>query len=255
MDLLLEKLFENKSLSEISTMLINLNKVQLNRKEHIKKYYKLRKLHSEIINSMENYIMDGKYNISEHYDTIYNDIDKEIPELNLDLDFNDIDDRNILNDLFMYKNHSKLISITEIYLQKNKFRNEEKIKMLNSMKKSYVGLFKVIATDRNNGYIIYEDVFTKKKFKVIDIAMSSTLKVDEKRMIYVYNRIITFDDISFGTGIHCMMTSEHKSLNEFIKKHKYKNCSDFSRCLLLYDLSKRENDLIVEYNNQYGYRR
>ena len=85
--------------------------------------------------------------------------------------------------------------------------------------------------------------------------MSSTLKVDEKRMIYVYNRIITFDDISFGTGIHCMMTSEHKSLNEFIKKHKYKNCSDFSRCLLLYDLSKRENDLIVEYNNQYGYRR
>ena len=64
MDLLLEKLFENKSPSEISTMLINLNKVQLNRKEHIKKYYKLRKLHSEIINSMENYIMDGKYNIS-----------------------------------------------------------------------------------------------------------------------------------------------------------------------------------------------
>ena len=32
MDLLLEKLFENKSPSEISTMLINLNKVQLNRK-------------------------------------------------------------------------------------------------------------------------------------------------------------------------------------------------------------------------------
>ena len=147
------------------------------------------------------------------------------------------------------------MSITEIYLQKNKFRNEEKIKMLNSMKNSYVGLFKVIDTDRNDGYITYEDVFTKKKFKVIDIAMSSTLKVDKKRMIYVYNRIITFDDISFGTGIHCMMTSEHKLLKEFIKKHKYKNCSDFSRCLLLYDLSKKDNDLTVGYNNQYGYRR
>lgn len=75
--------------------------------------------------------------------------------------------------------------------------------------------------------------------------MSSTLKVDKKRMIYVYNRIITFDDISFGTGIHCMMTS----------KYKYKKCSEFSRCLLLYDLFKKENDLIVGYNNQYGYRR
>ena len=121
----------------------------------------------------------------------------------------------------MYKNHPKLTSITEIYLQKNKFRNAEKVKMLNSMKNSYVGLFKVIDVDMNNGYITYEDVFTNRKFKVIDIAMSSTLKIDKKRMIYFYNRIITFDDISFGTGIHCMMTSEHKLLQEFIKKHNY----------------------------------
>ena len=248
-------MFENKSPNEISTMLINLNKLQLNSKKHIKKYNKLRKLHSEIIDSMENYIIDGKYNISDNYNSIYIDADKEIPKLDFDLDSNDVDDRTILNDLFMYKNHSKLMSITELYLQKNKFRNEEKIKMLNSMKNSYVGLFKVIDTDRNDGYITYEDVFTKKKFKVIDIAMSSTLKVDKKRIIYVYNRIITFDDISFGTGIHCMMTSEHKLLKEFIKKHMYKNCSDFSRCLLLYDLSKKDNDLTVGYNNQYGYKR
>ncbi len=122
----------------------------------------------------------------------------------------------------MYKNHPKLTSITEIYLQKNKFRNAEKVKMLNSMKNSYVVLF-----------------------KVIDIAMSSTLKIDKKRMIYFYNRIITFDDISFGTGIHCMMTSEHKLLQEFIKKHNYKKISVFSRCLLLYNLSKKDNNIIV----------
>lgn len=251
MDELLEKILENKSQSEISSMLINFNKLQLNRKKHIKKYNKLRKLHSEIIDSMEKYIMDGKYNISDYYNYIYNDIDKEISELDINLDLNDDDDRTILNELFMYKNHPKLMSITEIYLQKNKFRNEEKLKMLNSMKNSYVGLFKVIDADRNDGYITYEDVFTKKKFKVIDIAMSSTLKVDKKRMIYFYNRIITFDDISFGTGIHCMMTSDHKLLKEFIRNHKYRNCSDFSRCLLLYDLSKKDNGLTVGYNNKY----
>lgn len=251
MDELLEKILENKSQSEISSMLINLNKLQLNRKKHIKKYNKLRKLHSEIIDSMEKYIMDGKYNISDYYNYIYNDIDKEISELDIDLYSDDDDDRTILNELFMYKNHPKLMSITEIYLQKNKFRNEEKLKMLNSMKNSYVGLFKVIDADRNDGYITYEDVFTKKKFKVIDIAMSSTLKVDKKRMIYFYNRIITFDDISFGTGIHCMMTSDHKLLKEFIRNHKYRNCSDFSRCLLLYDLSKKDNGLTVGYNNKY----
>ena len=226
MDELLEKILENKSQSEISSMLINFNKLQLNRKKHIKKYNKLRKLHSEIIDSMEKYIMDGKYNIRDYYNYIYNDIDKEISELDINLDLNDDDDRTILNELFMYKNHPKLMSITEIYLQKNKFRNEEKLKMLNSMKNSYVGFFKVIDADRNDGYITYEDVFTKKKFKVIDIAMSSTLKVDKKRMIYFYNRIITFDDISFGTGIHCMMTSDHKLLKEFIRNHKYRKCSN-----------------------------
>lgn len=34
--------------------------------------------------------------------------------------------------------------------------------MLNSMKNSYAGLFKVVDADRNDGYITYEDVFTKK---------------------------------------------------------------------------------------------
>lgn len=90
-------------------MLINLNRFQLNSKKHIKKYNKRRKLHGEIIDGMENYIIDGKYNVSDYYNSIYNDIDKEILELDFDLDSNDVDDRTILNDLFMYKNHSKLM--------------------------------------------------------------------------------------------------------------------------------------------------
>ena len=98
MELLLEKMFENKSPSEISTTLINLNKYRLNSKEHIRKYNRLRKLYSEIIDSMENHIIDGKYNINDNYNSIYNDIDKEITELDLDLDSNDVDDRTILND-------------------------------------------------------------------------------------------------------------------------------------------------------------
>ena len=61
MRLLLEKIFENKSLSEISTMLVNLNKFRLNSKEHIRKYNRLRKLHSEIIDSMENYNRNVRY--------------------------------------------------------------------------------------------------------------------------------------------------------------------------------------------------
>lgn len=88
--------------------------------------------------------------------------------------------------------------------------NEEKVKMLNSMKNSYVGLFKIIKTDSDNGYVTYQDVFTNKKYKIIDIAMSSTLTIDKNNTIYMYNRIITYDNISFATGIHCMMDSSNK---------------------------------------------
>ncbi len=121
----------------------------------------------------------------------------------------------------------------EIYLDNNKLRNEEKVKMLKCIKDSYVGLFKVIDVDRLDGYVTYEDVFTKKRFKVVDIALRSTYNLKNDKDIYLYNRIITYDDISFGSGIHCIMTSDNKELLYFIKRHNYKKFSDFSRCIML----------------------
>lgn len=254
MEEVFKKIFEGKSDEELSSFLVNLNKFWLNRKDHIKKYNRLRKLHSEVVDSMVDYIVSDKYSIADSFNSIVSYIKEEIPNVKFDLDSDNPDDCTIINELFMYRCHPKLTSVTEIYLKKNKFRNADKVKMLNSMNNSYVGLFKVIDVFFDDGYVIYEDVFTKKRFKVIDIAMSSTLKIDKKRMVYVYNRIITFDDISFGTGIHCMMTSDNKFLKDFIKKHDYRKISDFSRCILLYDLSKKEKDLTVCYNNKFGNR-
>lgn len=235
-------------------MLINLNRRQLNRKSHIKKYNKIRKLHSEIANNMIEYFEDGKYDFDKYFDQILPELQKETNNLEFRLEMGDTDDNSILGELMMYKNHKDIPSITEIYIEKKKFRNEEKVKMLNSMKNSYVGLFKIIKTDSDNGYVTYQDVFTNKKYKIIDIAMSSTLTIDKNNMIYMYNRIITYDNISFATGIYCMMDSSNKELKKFIKEHNYNKCSDFSRCLLLYILSKKENRLTVGYNNHYGYR-
>ena len=81
--------------------------------------------------------------------------------------------------------------------------------------------------------------------------MSSTTIIDKSNPIYMYNRVITYEDISFATGIHCMMMDNHKGLKEFINKHKYKQCSDFSRCLLVYNLSKQNNKLKVKYHSNY----
>ena len=236
---------------EMSNVLINLNKYIISSKKHIKEYYKLRKLHSEILDNMEDYIMSGKYNINKELQVAKENIDKEAGNIRVNLNHNNDNDMAVFTELFIYKNYPTLVSVTEVYLQKHKFRKEEKIKMLNSMMNSYASLFKIIDIDIKNGYVIYEDVFTKQKFKIIDIAMSSTLKIDSKNPTYIYNRIITCGDISFGTGLPCIMTYKFKPLQKFIEKYKNKNISGFVKCLMLYDLSKKDNSVMINCNSNY----
>ena len=253
MDQILESMLSNYSPEFRREFIVNANRMKLNKKAHIKKYNKLRILHSEIIDSMEYYIKHNQYEDDEFLKDVFDEIRKKHEEISLDYD--DLDDKTILNELLIYKNHPNLPTITEKYIEKGKFKKNEKIKMLVSMKNSYVGLFKIIETDFEDGYVTYEDVFTKKQFKIIDISMSSTVKIDKNRMVYYYNRVITYDDISFGTGIHCIMTSSNKELMKFIKNHKYDDCSVFARCLMLYDICKKEKNINTKFNNQYGNRR
>lgn len=229
MENLFDLLFKDKEPEEMINMFVNFNRFNLNRKEHIKKYNKLRRLHGEILNSMSDYMKSGKYdmscnNLKPEYDYYFN----------INLRDDDDDDVSILEELNFYNVNKDIPSLTKIYLEKRKFRNKEKVKLLESMNDSYVSLFKVVGTDVLNGYVTYLDVFSGKKYKIIDIAMSSTLKVNKKNPVYVYNRIITYDDIAFGTGIHIYFNGKNKELEDFIKKYRSKRCSDLVRCLILY---------------------
>ena len=256
MDDVLERILANFSEEDRARIFFNARQYQLNRKAHIKKYNKFRKLQSEVIDSMENYILDGKYDMNKYLKDMTSKVnfDKLKDKRFFNFDYDDPDDRTILDELFIYKNIEGIPSVTEIYLEKNKLRNEDKVKMLNAMNNSYVSLFKIVGVDMDEAYVIYEDVFTKKRYKIIDIAMSGSVIIDKKRPIYYYNRIITIDGISYGTGIHCIMTGDNKELINFIKKHDYKKSPDFYRCLMLYDISKKEKNMEVSYNNRYGYR-
>lgn len=239
------------SSEEATNFIVNLNKMFfLDSKDYIKKYYKIRKIHSNIIDSMMNYIDNGKYPVEKYYNFILQDVRREIKNKMIFVDNTTHDGTVIFNELFMYKTHNKIPSLTEIYLDKKKFKDKDKIKMLYAMKDSVVGLFKIINYDHASGYVTYQDVFTKKKYRIIDIAMSSMEKINETQDLYIYNRIITYDKISFGTGIPCVFMGNNKRLKEFIKKHKYNNCSDFSRCLMLYEMYKEKDNIeMINYHN------
>ena len=137
----------------------------------------------------------------------------------------------------MYKVYPSLKSITEEYIEKHKFRNAEKIKMLDVMNNSVVGLFKVINIDFDNCYVTYEDVFTHKTYKIIDITFSTIYKnLYKEKDLYVYNRLISYEGIIFGTGMHIKINSDDKKFKNFLKKHNYNKYSDLYRCLYLYYL-------------------
>lgn len=117
---------------------------------------------------MVNYIENGNLPIEEYTAKIVNDIKRETRNIEplAEQEENSI---TVFYELFMYKNHHKIPSLTEIYIKQKRFKDKEKIKLLYAIRDSVVGLFKIIKCDHASGYVTYQDVFTKKRYKIIDI--------------------------------------------------------------------------------------
>lgn len=244
----MKKIFESQE-NEIN-YIINLNRVFfLDQKDYIKKYYKIRKIHSMVLNNMIDYIDKGKYPINDYLEIIKNDLFKEINTIDIEIFSQNKNDLSILNELFIYKNHEKIPSLTEIYIKNKKFKEDKKVKMLNAMNNSIVSLFKIIDFDNISGYVTYQDVWTNKKYKIIDVSMSSLGKINENKNMYIYNRIINYEDISFGTGIPCIFLNNDKKIKMIIKKCK--NYSSFSKCLMFYKLVQEDNKISMKNYHNY----
>lgn len=223
----------------------------LNNLIHIKKYYKLRRLHTDIIFDMEDYLNCDKYPVNEYFDKIKDKLREELDGISFPLDNTNKRDLKISNYLFTYKNIDLIPSITEIFTENNYYKDAKRRNMLKCMNDSIPGLFKIINCDPKTGYVILKDVFTNIEYKIIDIATSSS-EVTEQDGAYMYNRIITCDGISFGNGLPIYLRDGCKRLEEFIKNHKYDECSDFTRCIISYEISKDEdNNIKGEVNNNF----
>ncbi len=226
---------------DLVNVLFSMHKFILSKLDHIKQYKKIRKLESEVTSKLANYMLSDNYNLQETLDNIFDyeyehSNNKLIPEL--ELSDND-DDIQILCELFIYRSHPKLKSIVDIFLENKKFRKAEKIKMLESLRDSFAGLFEVVDIDTDQGFVFIRDIFTGKEFKIVDIKLS-TFPLNKVNKKYYYNRIITYEGISFGTGVNCTVLKDNKNLKSFLKIYKSNKYSDLLRCIILYDIFKKE---------------
>ena len=232
----------------------NLRMFSLGKKPHIKEYQKIRKLHGEIVGTMMDYFHDGKFEHKIDPDYVYEyteeDATKRDEFIYNEYDFNFETDIGVhgFQNITIYKIAPNMNCIIEDFINKHRYRKPEKIEFLQSMLHSKSGLFEVTGTDFSEGYAYIKDVFTGNEYKLTDIGLSGNKNHDD---IYIYTRIITYRDISFGTGLNLVFNKTDPFIQNFIKRQKqsYKPVGELLRFTELYNRFSKDSKRIRTVSN------
>jgi len=220
----------------------NFRRFTLDRKPHIKEYYKIRKMHSEIVNSMIKYFDDGKFEQKVDTDRSRQS-SREVYLLESDFDLETRTGAQGFYDMLIYKPAPNTSCITEDFIKSHRYRKPEKLEFLQSMVDSKLGLFEVTQIDTDEGYAYLKEVFTGAEYKIIDVGLSGDKNHDN---FYLYTRIITYHGISFGTGLNLIFTKSDGFIKNHIQRHKkdYKPIGEFIRFTQLYNRYSKYPDKI-----------
>jgi hypothetical protein len=241
---------EDDHFDEFINGINNIRMYLLKGKPYIREYFKLRNMHSEIINAMIKYYHDGKFKRKEITDAVP-EINNKNPLLHLiQSDFN-LKTRvgaQAFYDMMIYKTAYNLNCITEDFIEKNRYRKPEKMEFLRSMLNSKLGLFVITGTSFKNGYAYFKEVFTGAEYKIIDIGLSGQANYND---VYIYTRIITHKGISFGSGLNFIFYKTDNFIKDHIRQHKkdYYPNGEFLRFTQMYNQYSKEPDRVkIVYN-------
>ena len=228
----------------------NIRKFTLNKKPHIKEYYKIRKMHGEITDSMSEYYFNGQFNIDDAACLHFASNSKNKIRL-MEMDFNLETDHGIqgLLEILVYKGSPIKKCITEEFIEKSRYRKPDKIEFLHSMLNSKAGLFEATKTDEKEGCVYLKNVFTGEEYKIIDIGFSGNRNNDD---FFMYNRIITHHELCFGSGINLIFSKTDDFIINHIQGHKndYIPDNEFLRFKQLYNhFIKHSNNINIMVNS------
>ena len=245
-----EFLNTEEGMETMYNMLANMRDFLLKDKPHIKEYKKIRKLHSEIIDNMQQYYEEGNFKQEFDLGEVKDKIEtKNIKLLSTDFDTSTQLGMTALLNIIIYKNSSTANCLTGEYLRKNKFRKPEKVEFLRAMLNSEAGLFEITKTDEENAQVKMKNVLSGKEYLVTDIALSGNKNNDK---FYWYNRIITYNGISFGTGVGIIFEKNDKFIINWINENKknYNEKEEMVRFLTLYnEYQKNDRGIKLRVNN------
>jgi hypothetical protein len=228
---------EHEKQEDLVRMGVNLLRMLLNRKPHIKHYHRIKKMHSEILSSMVKYHDDGKFEREFDAGYVHPKRDNNEPpvvyltESDFDLD-TDIGYESFY-DMILYKSFPNASCITEKFIESNRYRKPEKIEFLNSMLNSKTGLYEVTDIIANEGHAVLKDVFTGVEHTITDIGMSGSRYTN----YYIYTRIISYQGISYCGGLNFIFAKTNAFIGNHIRRHKadYSPETEFIRFMQVYN--------------------
>ena len=225
----------------------NIRKILLDRKPHIKAYNKIRKMHSDIVDAMSEYYFSGKFLYGTDADYVSPDKDtgheKNVRLIESSFDLETRHGMQGLFEVMIYKISLNMKCITDEFIKLNRYRRPDKIEFLHSMRDSKAGLFEITGTEMEEGYAYLKNVFTGDEYKIIDIGLSGNLDCSN---IYLYTRIITYNGISFGSGLNLVFKKTDIFIKDHIQQHKnnYTPNGEFLRFTQLYNQFAKYPDKI-----------
>ena len=229
-----------------------MRKMILDRKPHIKEYYKARKLHSSIMGSMLSYYEKGQFKpeidmkgmAKARLTDTENLIDREIT-----FDLATTQGMHVMAELFVFKFIPYASCITEEYIKKKRFRTAEKQEFLQCMMDSSSGLFELVDTDELEGRVTLRNVLTNEEQTIVDIGLSNPFGHSD---FVFFARIITYRGISFNTGLAIPFRPDDEYMLKQIRRMKKEPNRTMSGLFLdLYTHYKKARDKIELQINEF----
>ena len=208
---------------------------ELEKLEHVKKYRTIRNMHQKVVDDMIVYFKQGKFEQKFDHSVTgeYLSGEEALKFTNYSFDLDDDLGLKVYLDMQFYKPSPNMDSVTEAFIAENYYSEPEMVRFLQSMLNSTVGLFEVVKIEEETAYVTFKHVFTGEEFRIVDIGLSGS---PSARKLYIYTRIITYDGISFGTGLNLIFPKDDLFIGQFIidEQEDYKPTSELVRMLNLY---------------------
>ena len=224
---------------------------KLDNLEHIKKYKSVQKMYSEIMEDMTIYFKKNKKYVDEKMEQI-RDITQKEAMYDHDLYFDDQVKADVLCDAFYFRNNKNITCILDDFIKKDIYKKEQDKKaLLEALSNSRTDLFRIVRTDKENGYIYLESVFNKNSTKIIDIAMSDSLNWvnTTSKKLYLFTRIFNYENVDYATDMKLIFQNDNKALKGFIEKSKKKKLSNLGILFNLCIIYDKSSDTFITINN------